>query len=189
MTAGTSAGSAGATITIVRKNFTGFTYDSTRTGTANSITIGGTASGNVIRLYFKRNVNTVNVSYSGDVPTGVVYTPASQDVKYGCHRQPDRSRCRDRLHLHRLECRHRRRHHQLQRLHHAGQRRHHRGRVGQEQVQPSPSGTPTTTRAPWAPRRASSLTTASSCPPCRRPPPGRVTTSSAGRLRERLHER
>ena len=83
VTAGTTAGTAGTTITIVRKSFTGFTYDDAKTGTAKSITIGGTPAGNVIKLYFKRNVNTVHVEYSGDVPAGAVYTPASQDVKYG----------------------------------------------------------------------------------------------------------
>ena len=83
VTAGTTAGSAGTTITIVRKSFTGFTYDDAKTGTAKSITIGGTPASNVIKLYFKRNVNEVDVSYSGDVPAGATYTPATQNVKYG----------------------------------------------------------------------------------------------------------
>ena len=81
--AGTTAGTAGNAITIVRKSFTGFTYDDAKTGTAKKITIGGTPGDNVIKLYFKRNVNNVQVSYSGDVPAGAVYTPATQSVKYG----------------------------------------------------------------------------------------------------------
>lgn len=81
--AGTTAGTAGNAITIVRKSFTGFTYDDAKTGTAKKITISGTPGDNVIKLYFKRNVNDVQVSYSGDVPAGAVYTPATQSVKYG----------------------------------------------------------------------------------------------------------
>ena len=81
--AGTTAGTAGTAITIVRKSFTGFTYDDAKTGTAKKITISGTPGDNVIKLYFKRNVNNVQVSYSGDVPAGAVYTPATQSVKYG----------------------------------------------------------------------------------------------------------
>lgn len=81
--AGTTAGTAGSAITIVRKSFTGFTYDDAKTGTAKKITISGTTGDNVIKLYFKRNVNNVQVSYSGDVPAGAVYTPANQSVKYG----------------------------------------------------------------------------------------------------------
>ena len=81
--AGTTAGTAGSAITIVRKSFTGFTYDDAKTGTAKKITISGTTGDNVIKLYFKRNVNNVQVSYSGDVPAGAVYTPATQSVKYG----------------------------------------------------------------------------------------------------------
>lgn len=78
---GATAGTSGTTSTYTRSTIAGFTYNPSAPGTTASLTMA--ASGNVIKLYFDRNVHTVKVSYSGDVPPSMTYAPASQTKKFG----------------------------------------------------------------------------------------------------------
>ena len=78
---GATAGTSGTTSTYTRSTIAGFTYNASAPGTTASLTMA--ASGNVIKLYFDRNSHTVSVSYSGDVPPSMTYSPASQTKKFG----------------------------------------------------------------------------------------------------------
>lgn len=78
---GATAGTSGTTSTYTRSTIAGFTYNASAPGTTASLTMA--ASGNVIKLYFDRNSHTVRVSYSGDVPPSMTYSPASQTKKFG----------------------------------------------------------------------------------------------------------
>lgn len=83
----TTAGTNGNLTTIVRDdshaNLTGFHYNNSHANKVESIVIGATAANNVIKLYYDRNEYTVTISYTGTVPPGFSYTPATQTVKYG----------------------------------------------------------------------------------------------------------
>ena len=71
-------------VTFVRKVLTGFTYSPTATGTKGAInSMSATVANNVIQLYYDRNAFDVKVGYAGSVPTGMTYSPATQNVKYG----------------------------------------------------------------------------------------------------------
>ncbi len=80
---GTTAGTNNSTktVTFTRQDITGFTYNPSATGSVNRIVMA--TSGNVLKLYFDRNTYTVNVSYSGAVPEGMSYSPATQNKKFG----------------------------------------------------------------------------------------------------------
>lgn len=70
-------------VTFVRKTLTGFTYNSGVTGTKGFIvSVGSDPSANLIQLYYTRNSANLNISYTGAVPPGVTYTPATQSVRY-----------------------------------------------------------------------------------------------------------
>lgn len=78
---GATAGTSGTTSTYTRSTIAGFTYNASAPGTTASLTMA--ASGNVIKLYFDRNSHTVRVSYTGDVPPSMTYSPATQTKKFG----------------------------------------------------------------------------------------------------------
>lgn len=80
---GSTAGTSGTTTTIVLESFTGFAYDPSAAGTIASIVIGTNTANNVIKVYFKRNTFSVSVSFTGDVPAGMSYNPATQTKKFG----------------------------------------------------------------------------------------------------------
>lgn len=70
-------------VTFVRKTLTGFTYNSGVTGTKGFIvSVGSDPSANLIQLYYTRNSANLNIAYTGAVPPGVTYTPATQSVRY-----------------------------------------------------------------------------------------------------------
>ena len=70
-------------VTFVRKTLTGFTYNAGVTGTKGFIvSVGSDSSANLIQLYYTRNSANLNISYTGAVPPGVTYTPATQSVRY-----------------------------------------------------------------------------------------------------------
>ncbi|WP_251197352.1 InlB B-repeat-containing protein [Anaerotardibacter muris] len=71
------------TITFARSSITGATYNASAAGSVNSLVMGATAANNVLKLYFDRNVHNVDVAYTGDVPAGMTYTPATQTKRYG----------------------------------------------------------------------------------------------------------
>lgn len=84
---GSSAGTNGNLTIIVRDdnhaNLTGFHYNNTHANKVESIVMGANAADNVIKLYYDRNEYTVTISYTGTVPPGFSYTPATQTVRYG----------------------------------------------------------------------------------------------------------
>lgn len=72
------------TVTVTRSDITGFTFNSAAAGSVTNLTaISATAANNVLKLYFDRNQFNVQVSYSGDVPPSMVYTPATDTKRFG----------------------------------------------------------------------------------------------------------
>ncbi len=62
----------GAKVTAVRKDFTGYTFNETRTGTENQGTVAGDGS-LVLNLYYDRDpLYTVEYAFAGYVPAGIV---------------------------------------------------------------------------------------------------------------------
>ena len=83
---GTTAGTNDSTktVTVTRSDITGFTFNSAAAGSVTNLTaISATAANNVLKLYFDRNQFNVQVSYSGDVPPSMVYTPATDTKRFG----------------------------------------------------------------------------------------------------------
>ena len=72
------------TVTVTRSDITGFTFNSAAAGSVTNLTaISATVANNVLKLYFDRNQFNVQVSYSGDVPPSMVYTPATDTKRFG----------------------------------------------------------------------------------------------------------
>lgn len=83
---GTTAGTNDSTktVTVTRSDITGFTFNSAAAGSVTNLTaISATVANNVLKLYFDRNQFNVQVSYSGDVPPSMVYTPATDTKRFG----------------------------------------------------------------------------------------------------------